>query len=607
MIISSPKPLNDPKSIPGTFVTDESTIQTPPSVAALKPGLEEMHPSRVHKSTTKGPDLGLLLGFTDVNARLESPTKNVGQTIPPQTPTKTQDTLPSHMSSPSFDFKLNRPEKDLSAAAQKIMESVREEAAEVKIQMQKERDEQMKIDAEVGQTFGFSERKIAKPKGKAGRYSDVHMQEFKKMDPITDHVSLWKNAKSALRSPVVSLKRSKSQAGFDEEKLVSRSAIAGECQQPRSDDDRSEINALGKRVKQHHHNDVSSTRPDSRGTHSTTKSSAGTPNLGKPKLPAYMTTPTKASLARASSTKSATPFQISSLNLSKSTKSAGDQLAAKGAVNGKHLTSLPRLQSMKSILHKPQPKYSDDPIKIAAGTHVLPTKSSTSVNKDLLYLPGTPSKGLIRPPSKHVQFTPTSQMKPETAISSPSPSKIPAPHFQFKKTEKSNAANDVVYPTLLRPGPLNSNPTKPGDFTFRSAKNIQVGPATTGLTLPTIRQVRQSGVPTRLSPVAFQSLPGVPHGLPNKKRRRSNSDLENVENEAPDEEHDLNEAPRAKKIKGMTAAQQKKTDSMSMAEKRRLAGKGAQSTKAGNNVKEKGKRFLSLSRLNMLARPKERR
>ena len=256
---------------------------------------------------------------------------------------------------------------------------------------------------------------------------------------------------------------------------------------------------------------------------------------------------------------------------------------------------------MKSILQRPHHKYSDDPVKVADGTHLPVSPNKLQLDKALPNIPGTPAQGLQRSPTlKRVNFTPTTKSTFDLAAASPSPSKIPAPHFQRPTPSPAKPATEVAYPSLAKPGPLNSNPPQPSDFSFRAGKSIQFGPASSGLTSPTIRQVRPSGVATPLS--AFDNLPAVPHGIANKKRRREMSEDEDVENRAPHDES-ADDGPRAKKMKGNGPVGAEKSAGASMAERRRTASKIA---KPGN-AREKGKGLLSLSRLNMLARPKERR
>ena len=64
------------------------------------------------------------------------------------------------------------------------MESVRGDVARIKAQMVHDKSKQ---DHEE-----HGDRKIAMPKGRAGRFSDVHMAEFKKMDSIAGHASAFR-------------------------------------------------------------------------------------------------------------------------------------------------------------------------------------------------------------------------------------------------------------------------------------------------------------------------------------------------------------------------------------------------------------------------------
>lgn len=515
------------------------------------------------------------------------------------------------------DFKWSRPDTILSPEAQKIMNSVREEASRIKAKMQAEKEQQETIDGDANQLLTAVGRKIAKSKGKSGRYSDVHKQEFNKMESITGHISAWKNK---FQTGSTSLKRSVSKAAFN----TSSDSVTSE--------DRIDYTASGKRVKQNYEDDTSSARPVSSHSRTEKTSKSNIPGLVRSKsvLPSVMTTPTKASLARATSVKrSQSTTKIPTFGRSKSFKDVMSSPVPATKGNHKYLSSLGHV---KSILHKPQPKYSDDPIKVAGGTHLPRPSSKICLDKDLPSLPGTPlHNGISRSPSsKRVGFTPTTKATHDLAAASPSPSKIPALHFlnSSKEAAKSpegimyaqiaaaspspskilalhtlkhvqeatNPIGNVAYPPLR--GPLNSNAARASDFTFQSVKTARFGPATSGLTSPTIRQVRPSGIATPLAP--FESVPAIPHGLSNKKRHRDNDDDEQ-ENVPPRGEHA--EGTMNKKRKTGAVPRSEKQAEPSMAEKRKATGKAS---KPGD-PKAKSKGMLSLSRLNMLARPKERR
>lgn len=232
---------------------------------------------------------------------------------------------------------------------------------------------------------------------------------------------------------------------------------------------------------------------------------------------------------------------------------------------------------MKSILHKPQPKYSSDPIKIAAGTHLpLNEKSEQPSSR--------PGYGSI----KRVGFDLSNEIK--TPAESPqSPSRIPT----INQTP-SKLGGKVSYPELSahKPHPLNSNPVTAGNFTFNldSPIKFRSAPNTPAGNKPTVRCVRPSGVSTPAAP--FENLPAVPHGMPNKKRRRPD-DYEDVENQPP-EEGSKRVKMYSSPIRGTQMQTPKSVKRMDAVEKRM------------DSASPKKKAVLSLSRLNALARPKHR-
>ena len=513
-----------------------------------------MHPSKIHQSTAKAPDSGLCLGFSDVKDKGKISGVNA-------TPSKSGIT-----SADGFEFKWGRPETDLSSEAQRIMESVREEAARIKQKMRDERDEQARKDEEADQIGVTGNRRIAKPKGRSGRFSDAHKEEFKKMDSIANHGSVWKNKLAA----TASLKRSPSKANLGDE----------------SDTGRLENTAPGKRIKKTANDDVSKCRPISRD---------GPPTAIPRSLPSAITTPTKASLARSQSVKNLRSSKLPTLMHSKSTRELSSPVAKTEGAN-KYLLGLKKSISMKSILHKPQPKFSDDPAKIAAGTH-LPTSSASKEGE-----PGSVAATPARSPLKRVEFA------DELPSASPSPSKIPG---MARQNSQPVSPARVAYPSLDKSAPLSSNPPKPGDFTFRSAKQITF--AHPSKATSTIRHVRPSGIPTSLAP--FENLPAIPHGMPNKKRRRADDDededkgLENIENRPPNQDEvEGSPAKKARLTKAFANTSSPAEEQGLLPGPRRKLFKGRRATgMSPQKVASEGKKGgMSLSRLNFLSRPKGR-
>ena len=73
------------------------------------------------------------------------------------------------------------------------MQSLRGEAAKIKAQLMEQRSKQEVQDIQADQLFGVGGREIKQAKGKSGRFSDVHKEQFKKMDSIANHASTWKS------------------------------------------------------------------------------------------------------------------------------------------------------------------------------------------------------------------------------------------------------------------------------------------------------------------------------------------------------------------------------------------------------------------------------
>ena len=575
-----------------------------------------MHSSKVQHSTIKQSPSLVKFGYIDTQAGL-SPSKTTAA-MAQNTPSKTRNSLHQHLTSPSFDFSFERAETDLSAEAQKIMDSVRGEAAKIKAQLMEERSKQLKEDGETRQLFGVGGRKINKPKGKAGRYSEIHKQEFKKMDSIVNHASVWK-AKETIAS---SLKRSPSKAGLDQpDKPLQRTKSFKSFGQHESSD-RLENDAPAKRAKRNDGDDTSAARPISRDA---TSSVQTTPAKVQPtiSLPSAVTTPTKASLARSASVRSMKTSMIPSISRSASTKTLN---APKTEGSNKYLSSLARFGNMKSILHRAQPKFSNDPTKIAAGTHLPLPEGSTSIEKDLPNLPVAASPGLHRSPAiKRVNFnlTPSGKSRNNLTIDSSSPSKIPTPYTNPQPQSEvstsppvdtdSASADSISYPNLANSPNITTRAkipraATPGDFTFRTEHSIDFSlpKPPTAVTSPgsTIRHVRPSGVPTKVP--NFDEMPAIPHGMPNKKRSRPEPDTEAEDEEnvdpmdtQPDNDEGREEGRSAKKVRLSVLPEKVQQSPL----KKRVGRVSVNHNLKNGTPKKKG---LSLGRLNMLARPKER-
>jgi len=578
-----------------------------------------MRPSKVHPSTTKQPDSGLRLGFVDVDAKGKNQPSGVSQ----HTPSK------EGISASAFDFRFARPGPQLGPEAQRMMDELREEALRIKAKLAAEREEENHHNEEErdGSQGSVGMRKFAQPKGKVGRFSDVHMAEFKRMDSIAGHPSSFRAQPGRFAPATTSLKRTQSKAKLDEREEVPEERKANNLT------GRLENTAPAKRSRQTINDDTSSARQFSRDGE-TSKPLPSTPvHYAHSNLQSSITTPTQASLARSARVKQpATQIPTLSRSPSKPNLHNTPRTLPKSSTTG-NLSVPPRSESkvvqpgpgkfdrVKSILR--HPSFS---LKKTSGIPSLTSPSKPNLEKALPSIPTTPngSKG-----GKRVNFTPDTRPN-DTMQNTPSPVKsgIPRSATKINFGIKSRSANrsdfqavhypsienhsniggqsqKIEYPALNSPRPLPNvpqhpkqtvrpPPSVPGTFTFRSDHTINFGSSPKGFgSSPgqaSLRQVRQSMLPSHM-PGSFpdvnkenMTLPYIPHGMTNKKRRRVDSDDEEAVFEPSPKKHKSNVAMLI--APGI------------------MAEKMAPESKIPNPTKKK---VLSLSRLNMLARPKMRK
>ncbi|KAI1653181.1 hypothetical protein F4813DRAFT_375731 [Daldinia decipiens] len=631
---------------------------TPAVATPVKLPMSERHPSKVHP-TTAAPSSGLNLGFVDIDY---TKIPNEGSGGIQSTPSKTR------MPSSEFTFRYTRPsrgaDEGLTPAAKKMMEGIREEAAKIKVELSA-KHEQEKEEEEEAANEG---RKIRSAKGRAGRFSAVHIAEFKKMDSIENHPSAFRAVPGRFTPVKGSLKRSQSKANLDEadsapsKKSSTRpapSAPEKEQEQPASP---------VKRTKQRVEDDVSTLRPVSRdGSFIPRPKSSGNDSIrsGIPRSHALanLMTPTKSSLARANSvkapsvtlTKSISKPDLSSLVRSPSKPDLGSpaKFSSKNGFNTlkksmsnnaimdnkpTHVQTPGRFDRVKSILKKQMggSKPKSNIPQLAAS----PSKTSFQerIDEELPQAPlTTPGRKLER----RVNFTPVVK-RATMLLDSPSPVKSSIPrskalsHLRFGSSVAEKPANDkasegeVTYPDLSAycrdviedaEKSTTSQPPEsvPGTFTFRSDHTISFGDASpqgfgAAAGQASLRHVRNSIMPTSRMPGSFpgqlEASPnkenkdpavgsGIPHGMSNKKRHRATWDEEEEEDEGIKRgAKKLRKDPRAVEGHALIAP--------------RLAGESptkklGETANTPSPQKKKKKGGLSLSRLNMLARPKVRK
>ncbi|KAF9886933.1 hypothetical protein FE257_010674 [Aspergillus nanangensis] len=551
------------------------TTKTPTSVM-FRPPHQEMHPSKVHQSTAKKMDSGLILGFNPIPKDADG---NVVMTdaVVQDTPTKAKPSpAPTNYGTPGFEFKFACQESQLSDEAKKLMESVREDVAKIKAQMiqnPSERSPQKTYDQQQ------AERKIAHPKGKTGRFSNVHMTEFKKMDSIAGHASAFRGTPGRFQ-PVVekTLKRTNSKARLDESD--NNSSPSKSASKPLTTP--APATPSAKRVKYGQADDISTRRP--------TQVQAPTPKpmLSRPRsaVRSSLMTPTRAAVGRTTSFSVKPPrtTMIPSMLRSPEAKPSAIPRTPQTDFNPRLKSSIPTLGNLRSILRRPQPLFSRDPAKIAAGTHHAAPDFSPSA----LLMPScdaseepaqTPS------PKKHVEFASGTESHMEEGPASPSPSKIPM---------VSRPTSDIVYPSL---------PTlTPEKSLAKFADDIKS---------PTVRQV----LPSKLSnnndnsSTSLPEVPGIAHGIGHKKRHREAAETEpDVENMPPVSSNA--EGRSAKRVKLGSPSPSKIPPTPSPIKRQSQTPLRSASTvnrsRTPASARLKSRSMLSMSRLNMLAQPKNR-
>lgn len=329
-------------------------------------------------------------------------------------------------------------------------------------------------------------------------------------------------AESSSRIPPTPLKRTQSKADLTGSSLPrSQSTVRLISAQEGSND------PAPKRVKRTEVDDAATTRPASRDSNAEASSSKApvpprkiTSQTALPRLAARLMTPTKSSAARSQSqtvkaTKTASMIPQSPAAKNMFTPTHISRALRDGARESMHQASR-NLQRVRSILRTPSRKFSNDPNKIAAGTHMSPPPES-AWDKAVPAVPAT------APVKKQVNFSSSTlaRVAPEDLTKSPSPMKFRAgSEIPSGAVLYPSLGSGVEYPQLRQDhGSPTGSPSRrltfggeaanhPRSFSFESGKpvnfgtlspacagkyaNIVPGPTTTG----TIRMVRKSDAPS---------------------------------------------------------------------------------------------------------------
>jgi hypothetical protein len=630
-------------------------MRTPKRKSSIYPPSSEMHPAHHQASCSKPLEEARWLGFQKMEPRTEPTRKNPSLVGLQETPTKLKDEETKLTVSPGFQFSFRQPSVDLSPAAKQMMAESRNEAAKIRAQM---------IANGEGPTDPFTTRKIAKPKGKSGRFSDIHERSFKKMDSIANHASAFRadpsRAKPAPATPVnKSLKRTRSKADLDTTEESSKSSKTSKPQSMAPP--ASNSNASTKRNKREHVDDAPTPRkllktptgadnpeitaralstipkPPRTILHPVGSKPEETARLlsSVPKPPSSIMTPTKTSIARSQSAKNPKIGPVTSLPPSRSVRSLRSEVdnapevqstpPKASAVTARRLAfdkpatehgtppkpssvkiirnveekpveeartpSRPtRLatkvgSSIKSILKGPSRLYSNDPAKIAAGTH-----TPISNRRAGLQVPAT------APVQKHIRFT-------NSTIERDEQTKASTPQAISTFTKSPLSSRVVSYPAIdpsrlaeASVAPKRASIAAPSayDFTFRSDRPITFGGRPT--TPSTIRRVESLDEPGQ------KSSPYKPTQSSVAKRKVDAMDAtpeQNKENQG--RSADEGEHRSAKRIKATSTPVPRTPSKTPLSRLPRVKAQGTPTP-----VKTGQPRSISRSRLNMLATPKRR-
>ncbi|KAJ4361665.1 hypothetical protein N0V95_001649 [Ascochyta clinopodiicola] len=336
--------------------------------------------------------------------------------------------------------------------------------------------------------------------------SKMDIAESSSKAPAVQRPQSKTSAESSSRIPPTPLKRTQSKIDLTGSSLPrSQSTVRLVASQDGSND------PAPKRVKRTEVDDAATTRPASRDSNAEASSSKApipprkiTSQTALPRLAARLTTPTKSSIARAQSqtvkaTKTTSMIPQSPATKTMFTPTRISQALRDGARESMQQASR-NLQRVRSILRTPSRKFSDDPTKIAAGTHMSPPPESAWDK----VLPAVPATAPVR---KHVNFSSSTlaRVAPEDLTKSPSPMKFRAgSEIPSGAVVYPSVGSGVEYPKLPQgdASPTASpsrrltfggeTATQPRSFSFESGKPVNFGPSTAG----TIRMVRKSDAPS---------------------------------------------------------------------------------------------------------------
>lgn len=635
---------------------------TPPS-SAIKPDHNEMHPSKAHHSTAE-PSSAARLGFTDIpSASKRGSLGPVGQ----GTPSKI-NVMPS--SNFSFAVPNPVASMQLSSEAQKIMAELQGEAAKIKANIVAEREAKAASMEASGRRIAkpkgrFSAAHTAEfdkmdsienhaSAWRASRFTPTVIGV--KRSPSKSSLLEGTPTKSLVRSPSKTklnepaeqprrnLKRKSSAANLDRAASVSpRKATAQPTSATRSRAQPTPEVTSAKRVKKEKSDDASSSRPGRLNT--ATPRSINKPLPKAPSVISRLMSPTKSSRAHTATTSKiaapivSTPSKAVHGSLSKPTAAAASSVVAD---NKRRILTPSRFSKVKSILRAQSSTKSSSRSAIP---RPLPSSLTPAPPRTVKELPPVPQTTPRRKLAKRVTFTPDTK---RAALSQLSPSPLRAGILKFGSTLRGHKQEEqlcgptVAYPDLsafsgLLSADKESQSPGPGTFSFRSDHTIEFKDISqkgfgSSRGQSSVRQVRDSmpGMPgsfptgpppppsthedkENTAPVQSPNkLSGVSHGLTNKKRNRPSSDEEDAEKEAAERASKKQKSAHtpltsARSVSATPASNKRaRTVGGTYTPSRVIASQTPSSQTPASASPAKKRIGMSLSRLNMLARPKNR-
>lgn len=494
-----------------------------------RPAKSEMEPKTAHQSTMP-PDSGLKLGFVDFASKQHQSVASVQNS-----PSRSDVKISQSANPQNFQFTFGS-ESVLSNEAQQMMDTVRVEASRIKAEMKAQKDLQTQKEGEAEKMFAA--RKMAQPKAKVGRYSDVHMAQFKKMDSIENHASTFRARLTQAHATTQSLKRSPSKAGLDEPQrprtagkgtpgrdppLVSaRNATASPYKSipPSASSNRIENTAPSKRLRRSEADDVSSSRPQELAT----IKPSGIP---KSTTTSSLYSPTKSSLMRTQSA-AKSPAKSSMLPRSQTVKSAREagrmSFSRTSAAVSKFTSKLLEAQNDgRTCAPALSRSKSSSDLSSAIGTPQLPPSNAagpTSFSSKLPTFSGL--KSILRSPRKDastpadrqdtpkrpntsagvedspkkVDFTPSvkSRYAVKLANNSPSPAKIIQPDHQTRSHAPLVPYDSAAY--VLRDGEEDSwqdASSSPIEYPTLPPLSVEPSPRTGPVTKTVAQKAKEAG------------------------------------------------------------------------------------------------------------------